>query len=140
MDECEAELKKMMALKTEKIGELIKQAKKELAILYLETFTPDPDLFGGSSQDKDSLLKALEQEITRVKGKKEALNPILGGVEKYYRLVQERVEYEEIIKDSSRLMSRRAGSALREEEQMRLRVSKTLPALVEKLSRGVKVS
>jgi hypothetical protein len=67
----------------------------------------------------------------------ELYRPLLKLIEKYAVLCDERAEYEDKIKDSSRLLSRRGGSALREEEQQRLRVTKGIPKTILQIKEAV---
>ena len=60
-------------------------------------------------------------------------NLFLESIQKWGTLIQERVEYNQLIKDPSRLLSRRSGKALAQELKMAKRVTKILPKLSEKL-------
>ena len=91
----------------------------------------------------------------------EMLNPLLESINKWQTLIEERVEYvvfenidlscicyththththryNQLIKDPSRLLSRRSGKALAQELKMAKRVTKILPKLAAKLKQRLK--
>mmetsp|Transcript_15738 Transcript_15738/g.30412 ORF Transcript_15738/g.30412 Transcript_15738/m.30412 type:complete len:570 (-) Transcript_15738:345-2054(-) len=136
--QCELELERLLHLKHEKMGELIQTAQMKIQELWDEMQFDDEqrEAFTHSHMMapicEDTLI-AHEEEIAVLNVQAELYRPILKAVERYKQLCEERDEYEARIQDSSRLLSRKGGNALREEEAQRRRVTQGLPRTVEKI-------
>lgn len=144
---CEAELARLNELKSTKMDaiiisclEMIKAEWKELKMSENEMADEErklKELSASYQDDKDKVLEMMERELENLKEQVKAMAPLLGLAEKYLELVHEREEYDALIQDSSRLLSRKGGSKLKEEEKMRIRVTKDLPALIVQLRETV---
>jgi len=142
IEECERELARLEKLKHERMGELIADAQEKIQLLW------DEMQYGDEQREhftqaymmgpiNDATLAAHEEEIETLTVQADLYRPILKMVDKYKSLCVERIEYNEIIKDSSRLLTRRPGTALRDEEQKRQRVTKGIPRIIERLKTAI---
>ena len=140
--QCEAELQRLLELKGARMGDLIARAQERLTALWDEMQFSDEQREAFTAQHLvgrvcDETLTAHEEEIQVLEAQAELYRPLLKLIEKYAVLCDERAEYEDKIKDSSRLLSRRGGSALRDEEQQRLRVTKGIPKTILQIKEAV---
>eukprot|EP00536_Pseudo-nitzschia_multiseries_P019088 jgi/Psemu1/328964/estExt_fgenesh1_pg.C_38090001 len=137
-----AELERLKTLKNGMLGKLIQEARDSIQQLWKETngtyeqrksFEPfnvrDEDLFD------DELLDEHESYIVLLQDRLEKMKPINRIIERREDILQERMEYEELQKDSDRLKQRGAAMAkqLMEEEKMARRIKKELPRLTKML-------
>ena len=137
----EAELQRLMAIKTEMIGQLILEAREEIEELWDQI---DADEIYRSSfqahlvvQDfDDQLLDAHEAYLKELQARFEERKPILRLIERREAIVKERMEYEKLQKDPDRLKQRTAAVArqLMEEEKMARRIKRDLPKLTNILT------
>jgi protein regulator of cytokinesis 1 len=138
-----SELARMHALKSEKIGNLIEEAREAISSLWDQiNATPEQRRCFASfyvqmeSQMNDELLDKHEQYICTLQSRLEQMKPILRLIERREVVVRERQEYEELQKDSDRLKQRGAAMTrqLMEEEKMARRIKRDLPKLTEMLA------
>ncbi|VEU41202.1 unnamed protein product [Pseudo-nitzschia multistriata] len=137
-----AELQRLKSLKSEMLGKLIHEARENIQQLWKETngsyeqrksFEPfvvrDEDLFD------DKLLDEHEEYIAVLQDRLEKMKPINRIINRREDIIRERMEYEELQKDSDRLKQRGAAMAkqLMEEEKMARRIKKELPKLTKML-------
>ena len=87
-------------------------------------------------QDEE-YLNVLKSYTAKLEKRSEALQPILGRIERRQALVEERAKYEAMIADPNRLTSRGRGLSQLKENEMRIRVEKKLPKLEAALSEMV---
>jgi len=136
--QCEIELERLVQLKQEKMGVLIQTAQEKIQALWEEMQYNDEqreaftEAYMMASVCEETL-EAHESELEVLTVQVELYRPILKSIERYNQLCAEREEYEAKIQDSSRLLKRTRGNALREEEKQRQRVTQGLPKLVEKI-------
>lgn len=137
-----AELQRLKNLKSGMLGKLIHEARENIQELWKETngsyeqrksFEPftvrDENLFD------DKLLDQHEEYIAILQDRLEKMRPINRLIERREDILRERMEYEELQKDSERLKQRGAAMAkqLMEEEKMARRIKKDLPRLTKVL-------
>jgi len=139
--QCEDELEAMKKLKASKLDELVATARKRVDELWEMNGASGSEkrLFNKTYTSKDitdDLLDAHEAEIERLEMRAELIGPLIASMERFEALYAEREEYEKLILDSSRLLSRKRGS-LREEEALRKRVTKDLPKVEKHLRADV---
>jgi len=132
----EAEVKRLNALKSKMLGDLIVEARETITALWDETNAnqeqrnsfkaievDDPKYF------TDELLAVHDEQIQILQKRLDQMRPLLKIIEKREGIVKERQDYEDIQKDSDRLKQR--GSALTKqlmiEEKMSRRIKKDLP-------------
>eukprot|EP00588_Corethron_pennatum_P021000 CAMPEP_0194329372 /NCGR_PEP_ID=MMETSP0171-20130528/48069_1 /TAXON_ID=218684 /ORGANISM="Corethron pennatum, Strain L29A3" /LENGTH=538 /DNA_ID=CAMNT_0039090095 /DNA_START=166 /DNA_END=1785 /DNA_ORIENTATION=+ len=132
----EAEVKRLNALKSKMLGDLIVEARETITALWDETNAnqeqrnsfkaievDDPKYF------TDELLAVHDEQIRILQKRLDQMRPLLKIIEKREGIVKERQDYEDIQKDSDRLKQR--GSALTKqlmiEEKMSRRIKKDLP-------------
>ena len=142
LEECEQELSRLYALKADRMQELIADAQSKVEAIWEQLHVPQaervfPSVPRGAGVDEDAELVGLERLAQSLEARLETITPLMRGYERYQELVLERVAYEKLIADPTRLLSRKRGSALVEEEQQRKRVTKELPRLVETLSKRI---
>jgi len=135
---CERELLRLREIKVARLPGLIVDQKQAVQLLHEKAHAGPAELHKyellcGAGTDGIELFEALETYIAGLRKKCAHLRPVLTSVQKWRDLVKERAKYEELLMDSSRLLSRRSGKALAEELKMEKRVRKTLPALAKKL-------
>ncbi|GBG24976.1 65-kDa microtubule-associated protein 1 [Hondaea fermentalgiana] len=140
--QCELELERLIHLKQEMMGDLIRNAQAKIQELWDEMKFDDEQREAFTHAHmmapicEDTLI-AHEEEIAVLNIQAELYRPILKAVERYEQLCEERDDYEAKIQDSSRLLSRKGGSALREEEAQRRRVTQGLPRTIEKIKNTI---
>ena len=132
---CEDELTRLKEMRRQKMSAFIDATRSELRAAMDEarllptekarlnrllTESVDPEDYEAC----DQLLLRHEHELEKVKVIVEAIKPVVLACQKYMKLCQERLEYEALVQDSSRLLNRkRGGPSLQEEEKMRKRVT-----------------
>eukprot|EP00980_Cylindrotheca_fusiformis_P030192 scaffold24531_cov122-Cylindrotheca_fusiformis.AAC.1 len=143
----EQELKRLNSLKNKMLGTLIDEARETIRSLWLDTNATESqkDEFDGMNVTDealfdDELLDSHEEYVHILQERLEQMRPIMQIIERREDILRQRIEYEELQKDSSRLNQRGAAMAkqLMEEEKMARRIKKELPKLtkllVEKLA------
>ena len=142
IDKGSAELNRLKQIKSTMLGKLIDQARNNIQELWKETN-------GSSTQRKsfepfsvrdenlydDKLLDEHEEYIAILQDRLEKMRPIKRLIERREVILRERMEYEELQKDSDRLKQRGAAMAkqLMEEEKMARRIKRDLPRLTKML-------
>eukprot|EP00751_Fragilariopsis_kerguelensis_P021117 CAMPEP_0170899102 /NCGR_PEP_ID=MMETSP0734-20130129/46450_1 /TAXON_ID=186038 /ORGANISM="Fragilariopsis kerguelensis, Strain L26-C5" /LENGTH=571 /DNA_ID=CAMNT_0011291991 /DNA_START=63 /DNA_END=1779 /DNA_ORIENTATION=- len=136
------ELKRLKNLKGQMLDKLINEARDNIQELWKETngtyeqrksFKPftvrDEDMYD------DELLDQHEEYIKTLHYRLEKMRPIHKIIERREDILRERMEYEELQKDSDRLKQRGSAMAkqLMEEEKMARRIRKDLPKLTKVL-------
>lgn len=132
----EAEISKLLARKEEMMGRLIIDARKKIEMLWEETnatkeqrsvFTAihvqDENLMNDALlTEHEAYIKVLEDRLAQMK-------PLLDLISKREAVLKERMEYEECLKDPSRLQQRGMAVAkqLMKEEKMAKRIKNDLP-------------
>mmetsp|Transcript_5982 Transcript_5982/g.17015 ORF Transcript_5982/g.17015 Transcript_5982/m.17015 type:complete len:638 (+) Transcript_5982:122-2035(+) len=137
-----AELERLKTQKNGMLGKLIQEARNSIQQLWKETngtyeqrksfesfHICDEALFD------DKLLDEHEAYIVLLQDRLEKMRPINRIIERREDILRERMEYEELQKDSDRLKQRGAAMAkqLMEEEKMARRIKKELPRLTKML-------
>lgn len=139
INRCEEELVNLVKQKQEKLKELINESRQRVKFLWEKLGFTEESIAENEELMKDEnsteeVFEKHEQYVAQLEEKYCALKPILDKFEKYVLLCEERTTYEEVIKDSSRLLDRRRGiRQLREEERQRKIVEKTLPSIVKRI-------
>jgi len=140
---CEKELLRLRKVKEERLDALIKELKATVGDLHdkVHAGPQQKEKYGllllKSASSKAELYDALELYISTLHKKLERLTPMLSSIKKWKALIAEREEYDQLIKDPSRLLSRRSGKELNRELKMAKRVTKVLPALSKKLQQRI---
>jgi Ase1/PRC1/MAP65 family protein len=141
-----AELKRLKSLKNGMLGKLVAEARETIEELWEETNATEeirsffkPFNVINEEEFDDELLDQHEEYIKLLQDRLEQMKPINRVIERREDILRERMEYEELQKDSDRLKQRGAAMAkqLMEEEKMARRIKRDLPkltkALMEKL-------
>lgn len=141
-----AELKRLKGLKSGMLGKLVAEAREIIEELWEDTNASEilrrsfkPFNVVNDDEFDDELLDRHEEYIKILQDRLEKIKPINRMIERREDILRERVEYEELQKDSDRLKQRGAAMAkqLMEEEKMARRIKRDLPKLskllVEKL-------
>ena len=139
----ETELKRLRALKSEMLVNLLEEARNtvkklwELTNVKIEerrSFTPY--YVRDESSMNDELLEKYEAYIQTLQIRMEQMKPILRLIERREVIVLERIQYEDLQKDPERLTQRGAAltKQLMAEERMAIRIKRDLPKLTEKLT------
>jgi len=140
----EQEITRLYAMKEAMMGRLIVDARKRIQTLWGETNATEEQraLFKGmdvhdESLLNDDLLSEHENYIKLQEQRLEQMRPIIDMVEKREAIVAERKQYEEFLKDPSRLQQRGAAltQQLMKEEKMSRRIKKDLPKYTDLLAR-----
>jgi len=140
---CQRELERLIALKDERMGDLVLEVIERVKDLCDEMCYGDTDrqvLKSFQCQEvepSDKLLEDLEKEVKLLTKQAELFRPVLKLIEKYEALCIERDEYHEKIQDSTRLLSRKGGSQMRDEEQQRKRIT-NMPKVVDRIFAAIK--
>ena len=138
----EAELSRLMKLKSEMIGTLVSEARETIRNLWEETNATEahrqsfePITVQEEKAFDDDLLEKHEDYIRVLKTRLENMKPIMRIIERREDILRERIEYEELQKDSDRLKQRGSAMAkqLMEEEKMARRIKRDLPRLTKVL-------
>lgn len=139
----EQELNRLNKLKGEMLGTLIDEARETIRSLWLDTNATESlqsEFEGLHVTDQalydDELLDRHEEYVHALQHRLEQMRPIMQVIERREEILRQRMEYEELQKDSSRLNQRGAAMAkqLMEEEKMARRIKKELPKLTKLLS------
>jgi Ase1/PRC1/MAP65 family protein len=147
IDKGEAELRRLRSLKAQKLGELINEARAEIFLMWEETNATEDyrrsfkEYFIENEVEFDDVLFDKHDEYIRVlHTRSEEMQPILKIIERREKILRERMEYEELQKDSDRLKQRGAAMAkqLMEEEKMAKRIKRDLPKLTKMLQEKLK--
>mmetsp|Transcript_34194 Transcript_34194/g.82327 ORF Transcript_34194/g.82327 Transcript_34194/m.82327 type:complete len:677 (+) Transcript_34194:198-2228(+) len=142
IDKGKTELDRLQALKSTMIGKLVGEARDTIQQLWEETNATldqrrsfeamnvrDESLFD------DQLLDTHNDYIQVLVARLESMKPIIRAIERREDILRERMEYEELQKDSDRLKQRGSAMAkqLMEEEKMARRIKRDLPKLTKHL-------
>lgn len=137
----ERELARLVVLKQQMLGELIEESRALIRKLWeeMETGPEERQDFApmavGAEGYCDQLLAVHEAEVARLQERLEVMRPILKLILKRKEILKERMDMEQLQKNSSRLTDR--GGKRTEElmrlEKMQKRVKKDLPLLNDKL-------
>lgn len=139
----ENELKRLQALKSEMIGNLINEARETIKQLWELTSVKVEErrkfvafYVRDESSMNDDLLEKHEVYIQTLQTRMEQMKPILRLIERREVIVRERIQYEDLQKDPERLTQRGAAltKQLMAEERMAIRIKRDLPKLTEKLT------
>jgi len=134
----ETELRRLCALKSEMLGKLILEARDTIVALWDEMNATDDyrstfEAFHvvDESHFTEELLETHEEYIESLREQLEEMKPILRIIERREVILRERMEYQELQKDSDRLKQRGAALTrqLMEEEKMARRIKRDLPKL-----------
>ena len=138
----EAELARVRALKGQMMNQLLDECRERIAQLWEETnSTPEqrsafaPYFVNDSALFDDDLLEQHEEYTESLEARLEQMKPILRMIERREEILEERMEYEELQKDSDRLKQRGAAltKQLMKEEKMAKRIKRELPKLTAML-------
>ena len=133
-----AELRRLRSMKAQKLGELIHEARSEIEVMWDETNATQEYrrnfkeyFISDETQFDDELFDKHDEYIRVLQTRLEQMKPILQIIERREKILQERMEYEELQKDSDRLKQRGSAMAkqLMEEEKMARRIKRDLPKL-----------
>lgn len=137
-----AELKRLKSLKAGMLGNLINEAREIIEELWVETNATDtirsafkPFVVNEEERFDDDLFDQHEEYIKTLQDRLEKMKPINRIIERREDILRERMEYEELQKDSDRLKQRGAAMAkqLMAEEKMARRIKRDLPRLTKHL-------
>ena len=131
----EHELDSLEQLKIEKQEELLSDARIALAELYVSALVPAREQLVDYASCGD--LDVLQSETQKMRSRMAKVTPLTARSARYLELATERIDYLERLKDSSRLLSRKGGRALREEELQRKRIEGELPKLIAHLRKVI---
>lgn len=135
---CERELGRLSDLKREKLEVLIEECRHSIVALMDECCVPENERQTVKVMEvlpgdyNDQVLADHEREVDLLMTRREEMQPLLKIIKKREDILVAREEYEAIIKDSSRLLSRRAGKDLIHERELEKQV-KRLPKVEEQL-------
>jgi Ase1/PRC1/MAP65 family protein len=142
IDKGRVELDRLKALKSSMLGKLVGEARDTIRQLWDETNATleqrrsfeamnvrDDNLFD------DELLDQHDEYIRVLMDRLESMKPIIRIIDRREDILRERMEYEELQKDSDRLKQRGSAMAkqLMEEERMARRIKRDLPKLTKHL-------
>jgi len=136
---CETELKRLEELKKIRMKEMILHARNELRTLWDQLAYNEDErrafVYAFSEEYTEPVLNIHEKEIEKLNTKLAALLPILKMIERREEILKEKVEFEQITSDPTRLLSKKPrdpGRLLRE-EKIRKTIEKELPKVEAKL-------
>lgn len=138
----EKELKRLHELKNLMRGKLILDARSIIKELWEETNATEeqrkafePIHVENQEIFNDELLEQHEKYVIVLQERLEQMQPILRLIERREEIIKERMEYEELQKDSERLKQRGAAltKQLMREEKMAKRIKRELPKLTTML-------
>jgi protein regulator of cytokinesis 1 len=147
LEKGEKEIARLYSLKEVMMSRLIVEARKKIENLWEQTNATDEQkvAFRGmhvhdESQLNDELLSQHEAYIESLENKLEQMRPLLEVIEKREAIIQERMLYEDFLKDPTRLQQRGAALTrqLMKEEKMSRRIKKDLPKYTDHLSKKLK--
>ena len=132
------ELQRLRTLKSEMLGQLVLEARETIVSLwdemnatkeYRKSFTAF--YIDDESRFNEELLETHEGYVEYLKEQLEEMKPILRIIERREIILRERIEYQELQKDSDRLKQRGAALTrqLMKEEKMAKRIKRDLPKL-----------
>lgn len=139
----EKELSRLHGLKSQMLGELIEEAREKIQTLWKQIeATPKQrqsfEEFNIKTEIEmtEELLERHDDYIGKLELRLEQMKPIRRLIERREIIVRERMEYENLQKDSDRLKTRGAALTrqLMEEEKMARRIKRDLPRLTELLT------
>eukprot|EP00978_Attheya_sp_CCMP212_P007575 scaffold17482_cov52-Attheya_sp.AAC.11 len=140
----EHELVRLQDLKAQMIGKLIFDAREMIKKLWNETNSSEAQKQSFKAANvtdetlfTDDLLDEHDQYVTTLTKRLEQMRPVLKMIEERENIIRERMDYEELQKDSSRLNKRGASKQLQKEEKMNRRIKNTLPKLTKSLSQNL---
>lgn len=142
LDAHERELDRLNEKKREYIHVFISDARETLNGLWKQLYFSEDEKFqftpAWTEVYTDASLDAHETEIERLEKLLEERKPVLRLIDEYYKLQQEAEELEASTHDSSRLLAKGSGqkrdpSRLLREEQMRKRLAKRKPKIIQEL-------
>jgi protein regulator of cytokinesis 1 len=142
IDKGEAELERLKSLKSEMLVNLVVEARETIRALWEETNATQamqrsflPITVEDEEEFDDELLDKHDDYIRVLQNRLDQMKPIMRIIERREEILQERVAYEELQKDSDRLKQRGAAMArqLMEEEKMARRIKRELPKLTNLL-------
>lgn len=142
IDAYEAELNRLLEKKRQYIHIFINDARENLKELWKKLYFSEEEMYkftpAWNEVYTDASLDAHEQEIERLNQVIEERKPVLKLIDEYYKLEQEAEELEASTHDSSRLLATKGGkkrdpSRLLREEQMRKRITKRRPKIINEL-------
>jgi protein regulator of cytokinesis 1 len=137
-----SELQRLKTLKNTMLGNLVAEARETIYGLWEETNATAAVMAGFDEMSVDDedmyddiLLDKHDDYIRVLQTRLEQMKPIMRIIERRGDILCERMEYEELQKDSDRLKQRGAAMAkqLMEEEKMARRIKKELPKLTKLL-------
>lgn len=140
---CETELLRLRKIKQERLVSLVKELKETVTDLHEKAHAGPKEkqkyetMVRLNKSSNDKLYDALDSYISTLHKKIERLSPLLESIRKWKGLIEERVTYDNLIKDPSRLLSRRSGKDLAKELKMAKRVTKLLPKLAARVKAKV---
>ncbi|RCH99279.1 hypothetical protein CU097_015228 [Rhizopus azygosporus] len=135
----EMELKRLLKIRQERIGDFIERAREELVSLWDQLYYTEDQRRqfhpAYSDETTDEILEAHESEISRLRLEVEDSKYILDRIEKYMKLKQEIEEFEASTRDPNRLFGKgqRDPGRLLREEKFRKRVERELPKISKEL-------
>ena len=143
----EVELGRLLELKAAMMGRLIDEARDEIERLWEDTSATVSQrsafrAFSIADENRysDELLAEHDAYIQHLQRRYEQMQPILKVITKREDIIRERMEYEELQKDPTRLQQR--GSALTKqlmkEEKIARRIKKDLPKATDYLERKLR--
>jgi len=147
LEKGEKEIERLFALKEAMMGRLIVDARKRIGSLWEETNATEEQraAFRGmhvhdETMLNDELLSQHEEYILVLERKLEQMKPLLDVIDKREAVIEERMLYEQFIKDPTRLQQRGAALTrqLMKEEKMSRRIKKDLPKYTDHLDRKLK--
>lgn len=142
LDAHERELDRLNEKKREYIHVFINDARETLHELWKKLYFSEDEKLqftpAWSEVYTDASLDAHETEIERLENLLEERKPVLRLIDEYYKLKQEAEELEASTHDSSRLLAKGSGqkrdpSRLLREEQMRKRLAKRKPKIIQEV-------
>ncbi len=145
IDFLKQEISRLETLKKEKANILIENMLDKILAKWKESRLSDEEihqlegllLIERRRSTPDDYLAKLEKQYDLHSSQAALRKPILQLIDRYTELAKERDEYDLIIQDTSRLLSRKAMSNIKEEEKLRLRVTKELPQIIANIRDAV---
>ncbi|KAI8993324.1 microtubule associated protein-domain-containing protein [Pilobolus umbonatus] len=140
MNNYEDELRRLMILKQEKVGDFISSAREEIRSLWDKLYYSEDQRHHFTAGETDDLteavLEAHEAELSRLQLEYEDSKYILESIDKHMQLKREVEEFEASTRDPNRLFGKgrqRDPGRLLREEKFRKRISRELPKIIKEL-------
>lgn len=139
----EKEYERLMEKKRQHIGVFIQDARSTLEDLWDKLYFSEEETLqftpAWSDVVTDASLEAHEAEIARLEKLLEERQPIIQLIDQYKELQNEEQELQSSTQDASRLLQRgrRDPTRLLREEQMRKRIAKKKPRVMQELKAGL---